>query len=252
MKGESPRIFLPALREVESQLTLPLPQKVRILSELAWDLEALWKGLVAQGMPEEEARERAMEALVPDPVSLRSLGEMHSPLYRQLTEGIRNDRLRVFERTALALVSVVVLLGQTVLLLQADLMAGPSPFLWAVLGLGALLLGVILASVFRLWVKGDHIHPGRGIQPILLLSGMVLLTGFGGTLVDLIQLAGILDGAPAQAQDLVPLWAVKECTLLSVTLLIAMAGGLSWFVLSQWLTLVRGDHQAILGLAPQT
>jgi hypothetical protein len=80
--------------------------------------------------------------------------------------------------------------------------------------------------------------------------GLVLLTGFGGTLVDLIHLAGILERAPAQAHSLVPIWMVRECILLSVTLLIAMAGALAWFVLSQWVTLIRGDHQAILGRAP--
>ena len=248
MSPAAPRIFLPVLREIEEQLTLPIPERVRILSELEWDLEALWKGMIAQGISADEAKRRALRALVPDPDTLQELGRLHAPIYTRATERVRDDRLRLLERSALALVTGSVLTAQTYALLQADLLRNPSPFLWVVLGLGALLLGIILATAFQLWIKGDHRRPHWGAQPILLLSVLIAIVGTSGTLMDLFQLAGILEAKPEQATALAPVWMARECTLLAVTTLLAMAGGFFWFVLTQWLTLVRGAHRNVLGL----
>jgi hypothetical protein len=215
---------------------------------LEWDLEALWAGMVAQGVAADEAMKRALDTLVPDIGTLEELGRLHAPLYRRATEGVREERLRIIERSALALITGGVLSGQTLVLLQADLLKNPSNFLWVVLGLGALLLGTILAKVFQLWIKGDHRTLNRGVQPILLFSGLIVLVGVVGTFIDLLQLTGILEAAPGRLMELAPIWVVRECTLLAVSILLAMAGAFFWFVLTQWLTLVRGAHRSVLGL----
>ena len=248
MSSTSPRIFLPDLRELEKSLPVPIPDRVRILSELEFDLEELWGRLLAQGLEAEEAKARALEALAPDPGTIRQLGWLHAPIYRRVTLNMRDDRLRIVERSALAAATGGILLLQTLTLLRADLLRNPSPFLFPVLGLGALLVACVLAKVFELWIKGDHRNARGGLGLILGLSGIVLGAAFGGTLVDLVRLAGILERAPEMAGRVIPLWMVRESTLLSVAILLALFGGLVWFVLTQWLTLVASARQEVLGL----
>jgi len=47
--------FTQILREVGSGLTVPLPQQVQILRELAYDLEALSERFISEGLPTDEA-----------------------------------------------------------------------------------------------------------------------------------------------------------------------------------------------------
>ena len=68
VSAQAARGFAPVLREVERGLALPIPERVRILRELEFDLEELCARLVAGGLSEELARGRAQLALwSPDP-----------------------------------------------------------------------------------------------------------------------------------------------------------------------------------------
>lgn len=243
------RVFLPTLREVERELTLPIPDRVRILRELEFDLEELRRRFEAQGMPTDEARARALEVLAPDRGTLRELGRVHAPLYKRVTRHLSDHHLRIAERSALAVSTAVVVLAEAQLLLRADLLGDPSPFIWPVLGLGAILFSVILAKVFGMWVKGDHRSPGDGLRGILALAGATLAVGVGGTLLDFYQLASILESAPELAETLALQWFVRGSALLSVSILLALAGALAWFVMTQWLTLLSGARRDVLGLS---
>jgi hypothetical protein len=242
------RVFLPDIRAVERQMTLPLPERVRILRELEFDLEELRDRLVAQGLSADDARTRALDALVPDPEALRELGRLHAPWYLRATRSLGERRLWLFERTALVLATTSVLVVGTVVLLGADLLGDPSPFLWPVMGLGAVLFAAVVAKAFQLWIKRDHRRPHRGLASIPTLSGVIMGTGITGTLVDLYRLATILERAPEQAAALVSDWLARDAALLSVSMLLALAGALTWFILAQWLAVVSEAHREVLGL----
>jgi len=243
----SARVFLPDLRALERELPVPIPHRVRILRELEYDLEELSARLMAEGLAVDEARTRALAALVPDRPTLLELANLHGPLYRRLTRHVTESRLRFLERAALALVTAGTLLGQALALTRAELLRDPSPFLWPVLGLGAVLLTTVLATAFGLWVKGDHRLGTRGIRSVLILSGGVLITGIVGAFTDTYLLASRLSLTPELAASLVPAWMVRSCALLSVSLLLALGGGLGWFVLHQWVQGVEGAHRSALG-----
>ena len=250
MTPPAARIFLPDLRAVERQMTLPLPERVRILRELEFDLEELRDRLLTQGLSAEDAQARALEALVPDPEALRQLGTLHAPLYLRATRPLGDRRLWLLERTALGLATGFVLVVGTAMLLRADLLGDPSPFLWPVIGLGGLLFAAVIAKVFQVWIKRDHRRPRRGLASILTLSGLILGTGIAGTLFDLYRLAAILERAPDRAAILASGWLVRDAALLSVSLLLALAGALAWFILAQWLALVSDAYRRALGLEP--
>ena len=248
MSPPSERTFSTVLREVESGLGVPIPRRIRILRELQFDLEELAGRFVADGVPADEARRKAMEALVPDAGSLSELDRLHAPIYRRLTRRVSSGHLRLAESSALVLAATAVLWVQTATLLRVDLLRDPSPFLWPVLVAGALLASLILTKGFHLWIKGDHTQPKHGLGSILAASGVILSIGMGGTIFDLYRLAGILERTPELAGTLASEWLVRGSALLSVAILLALAGGLAWFVLSQWVALVARAHREVLGL----
>ena len=133
--------------------------------------------------------------------------------------------------------------------MRVDLLRAPSPFLWPILVIGAFVFALLVAKVFQLWIKGDHAHPGRGLGGILALSGLILALGIGGMIFDLYRLAAILERSPELAGDLTADWLVRDSALLSVAILLALPGGLAWFVLSQWVALVSGARREVLGLS---
>ncbi len=247
MTGRSERVFLPALREVEGRLRIPLTRRMRILRELEYDLEEMRARFVSHGMSQEEARSHALEVLVPDGAALSALGRLHAPLYRRATRGIATDRLRMIERGALAAATVSVLVIETFVLLQADLLRDPSPFLWPVLGLGGCLFALVVAKAFLLWVRADD--AGRvGLGGILGLAAGTVGAGVAGVLTDVYRLAGTLAQGHAMTTTRLVHWLVREAAMLSVAILIGLAGALAWLVLSQWLTLVVAARRELLEL----
>ncbi len=249
MTSRAERVFLPALREVERRLQVPLPRRMRILRELEYDLEQMRAGFLSRGMSPEEAHHHAIEALVPDAASLSALGRLHAPLYRRATRGIAADRLRALERWALVTAALAVVLTETLLLLRAGLLRDPSPFLWPVLGLGALLFAFVVAGAFHLWVKADGARTSAGLSWILALSAVTVGAGVGGTLADFYRLSATLERTPALASTLVTRWLVRDASLMAAAILIGLAGALAWLVLTQWLTLVAEARLELLGLA---
>ncbi len=225
MSGQAARGFAPVLREVERGLALPIPERVRILRELEYDLEEFCERLVAGGLSPEVARGRAVQALVPDRATLRKLDRLHAPWYRRVTRHLTADRLRLAERSALAIATASVVIVQTATLLRVDLLRDPSPFLWPVLGLGALLFATVVTKVFNLWIKGDHRTPGQGLSTILALAGATVLTGLGGMLFDLYRLAGALERASELTDVVAGEWLLRDLTLLSISILLALGGG---------------------------
>jgi len=251
MKRQGRGAFAPILRDVERGLAIPIPGKVKILRELHADLEELQDRLVDEGLSPDEARGRALEALVPDLESLAALGSLHTPLYRRLTRRFSSRNVRIAERAALAMAAGLVLAVQAFSLLRVDLMRNPSPLLVPVLIGGTGLFALILWKVFQLWIKGDHDRVERGLATILGVSGGLLILGPMGMILDLYRLAIHLERVPERAVGLVSDWLVANSALVAVSTILAMAGGLAWFVFSHWLALVSGAREEILELGPR-
>ena len=189
-----------------------------------------------------------MKALVPDRATLTELERLHTPWYRRVIRHLTADRLRLAERSALAIATASVVLVQTVTLLRVDLLSDPSPFLWPVLGLGALLFATVVTKIFNLWIKGDHMKPAQGLGTILALAGAIVLTGIGGMIFDLYRMSGTLERSPELANVVAGEWLLRDLSLLSISILLALGGGLAWLVFKQWLSLVDGARSDVLGL----
>lgn len=229
-------------RALSARPTLPLPTRTRLLRELRSDLEGMTRRLVQDGLAPDEARRQAAETLLPDDVTLAELERLSVPWYRRITASLDGAALIRAERTALVLATMAILASETAILVGTGLLADPSPFLWPVLILGAVLLAAVTAKAFQLWVKGAHEHPSRGLTVIACLSALTLAVGCVGALLDLTLLAGTLEGSPHDSVRLATRWLVRDAALLSAAVILSVAGGLGWFVLSLWVVHVEHAH----------
>lgn len=248
MTEHATRIFLPDLRDLERRIDAPIPERVKILRELEYDLDALRGELIERGMPPDQARRAALQALVPGEHAAGALTRVHTPWYGRITRRMDEDRLTRLERSALIVATVVVLLLQTAALLRGRLLEDPSPFLWPVLGLGSVLFAVAAGTGFRAWIKRDDSRPNTGMGLILGVAGITLLTGVTGGFIDTYRFGALLEGSPELAGTLVAPWLVRTAALLSVSLVLALAGAVAWFVLHQWAATLSASHREALGL----
>ena len=62
------------------------------------------------------------------------------------------------------------------------------------------------------------------------------------------RLAGTLETVPELSDVAAGAWLLRDLTLLSISILLALGGGLAWFVLDQWLRLVDRARSDVLGL----
>ena len=235
-------------RAVSDGLSGPLPQRTLFLTELASDLDALTRRLVAEGHPVEEARRRAAEALVPDETTLKWLDELQAPAYRRLTRDFDGTRLRRLERTGAIVAGLGLLVLEAQVLLRADLLSDASLFLWPVLASGSLLLGTVLAKWFQLWVKRDHRRMRRGLGAIAGLTLTTLGLGFGGVVFDFLALLSTLEADPVTASELLFPALVRGASLAATSILIALAGSVAWLVTSQWIAMAEDAHRRALDL----
>lgn len=238
----------PRMLALGRRLAMPLPARTRLLNELRHDLEGLTTRLVARGMPFEEARRRASETLVPDGAALTELERLSAPRYVRATAGLRPSVVRLVERGALALATTALISAAAWALVRADLLADASPFLWPVLGLGAVLGAAVLAKAFELWVKGAHDRPRRGLGAIAALSATTLWLGCTGTLVDLVRLATVLESRPEEAVARATAWLVRDSALLATASILTLAGALGWLALSTWIAHVEHAHREAMAL----
>jgi hypothetical protein len=236
------------LHEVSARLTGPLPTRTRFLEELASDLEELTAHLVASGLTPEQARTRAVEALVPDESTAAWLAHLHAPLYARATRGWQANRLRLIERGLLTAAFVVVLALQGVAVLRMDLIAFASPALWAVLASGSMVVVALIAKGFQLWIKRDHVDLRKGLGTIPALSAVPPFLGLVGVWADVHQLAATLEASPELAPELVLGSLIQDAALLAVAILLALVGAIGWLAITQWIVIHEDAHRRALDL----
>ncbi len=89
---------------------------------------------------------------------------------------------------------------------------------------------------------------GETVDAVLGRARLIANVGVFGALVDAYGWVGTLEVAPSLLRSPMRELVVREAALLSVSMVLALAGGLAWFVLTQWLTLVSSARRDVLGL----
>jgi hypothetical protein len=245
------RSFDTELRELAMELELPEPVRSRVLLELRADLEAMTAALREEGFGQEEARDRAIGALLPSKDAVAELEHVHRPLYRRLVDRFSDAGRHRLERGLLAALVVAQGGGGLAALASFDLLRSPSPFLWPVLGLAILIMVVGVGKLFQLFVAGSHGMPRlrRGLPLLLFLAVTVLVSGFGGLVTDFYLVTGRVSANVGRTGVELLEWLRRDAAVLAVALFAAWAAGMFWLVAELRIARIAQTEAAALGLS---
>jgi hypothetical protein len=233
--------FQASLERIDAALTVPQPQRGRVIAELAADLEDLYGTLRADGLPAADAERRALELVLPDGAALRELEVLHQPLYRRLSSRLSGSARVRLERAAVALLSLVVVGSTAAALPLGMLLTDPSPFLVPVIALGC--AGVVTAMVcaLRMFLLGaaSPDDGARGLDIVLLFAAAGPFVAATGMLIDFyIAIGSIMADPDRTAAVLIRLLRTDGILLVSA-LCLALLTSLSWLLLHARLAVVR-------------
>lgn len=233
--------FQASLERIDAALTVPQPQRGRVIAELAADLEDLYGTLRADGLPVGDAERRALELVLPDSAALRELEVLHQPLYRRLSSRLSGSARMRLERAAVALLSLGVVGLTAAALPLGMLLADPSPFLAPVIALGCAGLVVAMLCALRMFVLGaaSPDDGARGLDIVLLFAAAGPFVASTGMLIDFyIAIGNIMADPDRTAAVLIRLLRTDGILLVSA-LCLALLTSLSWLLLHARLAVVR-------------
>lgn len=157
------------LRRVDRCLEAPEPERSRILTELAGDLEDLYRAYRERGLEEAEAVREAEKWLSPSAEALASLRSLHLPAFERLLDRLSGTTRGRVELGLVTLVSLMAVGSGVFAVLRSGTLSASSVGLWIVAGLVAAGLGIGVSLGYALFVRGDRLGGGwrRGSRRVL-------------------------------------------------------------------------------------
>jgi hypothetical protein len=225
--------FTNLLRRAGERLDLPQPEKSRILLEIASDLDDSYRLYLGKGYSEGEAAKKAEEMFDVSDEALEQLVRIHESKFRKLLGRISEQAQTRWERVILVAIVLFIAGAAGRNLFSADLFRQASSFVWPLLVLSFGTLAVAVFQAYKLYIKKDH-SVGRlqsGLPWLLAMAGLSLLTGFLGSLLEMYR--SVVMSTEHVERSLVYLvdWALRCSAMMIVSLLVAIAAAVIWFVL---------------------
>lgn len=242
--------FAHVLRRAEGRLRVPEPQRSRILLEIAQDLEDAYRGYLARGCSEEEARRRAEAVFAASDEALDALGELHRPALQRVLDRLSDADGHAAERTILTGLAVFALAVGIYGLAAAGLARPMSPFAWPLL---------VLVAVAA-WACGRiaaRLHLPVGAQPRRIrldilpgLAGGSLTLGLLGFLLESWQLAASIEaGGPGGVAVAAP-FLRRAAAQLTLSLILSLAIFFAWFHLRRRALEIERVRAAVSQVSP--
>lgn len=240
--------FADVLRATGDRLDLPQPARLRVLRELAADLEDLYDAYRARGCDEAEARRRAVESMDLSADALAALGAVHRGPVRRLLDRVSPDALARWERTLLGVLTLLALAVAVSLVDGRTVFADAGPWILAVLPAAAAALLIALAKAYQILLKQDH-HPRRlhrGMDGLRILALVLPLLGLLGGWSEAYRLSVDAAAAARPLAALLLAWGLRASALLVISLALGLLTALAWFFLAGRIGRIERDEAAIL------
>lgn len=227
-------LFGARLRRVAEELDLPAGTRIRILEEVSGDLDGLYRELIEQGLSPAQARRRAESLMAPSSEAAQALERLHRPLPVRWAERFSDRARHGLERTLLGLMTALALVLSLAGLARGGLLRDPSVFLWPILGLAGLLALLAAVRAAAWWMGGvvDRAQWRRDLAALLLVPMLSLLLAALGTVVELAEAAGRIQGDVAVQRAALMAWLFRSAGLWWCALITALAAGLIWLLLA--------------------
>ena len=220
------------LRRAEAGLGVPEPRRSRILLEMASDLEDLYGTYRERGLGEEEARERAVRLLGASPEVLAELRREHGSRMAGLLDRLAGGRAHRLESALLALATGVAVAGGGYGVAASGVVAGPSPWTWAVLVLAGLGAWTIAGRILALFVRPERLGP-RPVEELRFLPGLAAACLTVSGLGSLVTAASVADAIERGGSVSALLWGELSAAIgllvLGLLLMLLLTG--AWLLL---------------------
>jgi len=226
--------FATTLSQTSRRLNLPQHIKTRVVLELAADLEDLFEHYSAQGLSEEDATARALEATALSDEAIARLVEVHTSPTGRLVERLAERTRTPWERLMLLLIALFVVIGIGREMLTASFFPGASPFLWPVAAVSTAGVVLVLWKFYGLFFVTDH-DPRRlrsGLPSVLGLAALSSLLALFGVLVEMHQAALSVEKTARSLAEQSLLCIARIAPLIVFSLTFAVFLAVAWFALS--------------------
>jgi hypothetical protein len=240
--------FAATLSETSRRVNLPQHIRSRLILELAADLEDLFEHYTAQGLSEEEATARALEAAELSDEAVARLVEVHTSPAGQLVERLQERTRTLWERLILLVIAIFVAVGLGGMMLAEGFFSDASPFLWPVAAISATGVVLVCWKVLGLFfVKDRDLRRRRtGLPSMLGLASLSFLLALFGVLVEMHQAALSVenDARSLAEQSIFCLARIAPLIVFSLTSAVVLA--VSWFTLSSRVARMEHSQAAML------
>lgn len=215
---------------------------------MAADLEGLYQHYRAAGDTEDEAVRRAEEKVLASREVIQRLVAVHSTGYARWAARV-SGTLRDGIDAGLLIIALLPMLavGAVAALPQFGVVRSAG-FFWVSALLAGLLAAISLAKAAQLWRPADR-PPAELHYALFTLLYLALLAPVAGLLAALIGLRSAASGWmaaghdwPAAAAD----WVARDASLFALSVLLALGGGLAWWVLMGRIARIEQTESAIL------
>lgn len=234
---------------MSAALDLPEPQKSRVILEIAEDLECLAAEYRAAGVEEDEAIARAQDRLLVSPEAVRALVRLHTSGPERFFSRLASHLQTGFNAFLFAAATLPLLLAGTLVVAGEVPHRLNAPLLWPLLlgGLAMLATAARSARVIRRRCRplATARRAAFSLLPLAAIVGAIGLLGFFWKLYSVAQLLG-----SGRSDDLTALVShlVAGASLLTLGLLVAIAGGFAHLLLVNRIARIeRLECAALLG-----
>jgi len=174
--------FTGLLQNINSRLTLPQPEKSRVILEIAADMEGLFSHYVEKGLTESEATEKVRKKFDFSDEALSQLVDIHESFIQKFLNKLPAHPGTGLEKTVLTVLVTLIIFSFSYTLVTRSFFTSASVFIWPIFGIG---FAAILLSVFnfyRLYIKKEYRFNKirTDLTSIFFLGGLIIFTSIWG------------------------------------------------------------------------
>ena len=101
--------FQPLLKSIYENLSVPQPQRSKIILEIAADMEDMYEHFLIRGMSEEEAMDKLESEFDFDEDTLAQLKSIHTPGYSRWMENLPKHTQNYWEKGVISILAIFIL-----------------------------------------------------------------------------------------------------------------------------------------------
>jgi len=172
-------MFEEQLLKWERTIEIPYPDRLYLLKEMENDLSSIYLSLITAGLSPSAAYEEAVNQFTLGRDDLVSLKHVHAPLTHRLLMKLPANLKPYFESLCgMVPLMIFCFAIQKEVPVMEFIVEGGSPGMYAILVMGAYLIGRELLRMFRIVVVKDHTSSNLNIDTQSVLIGCLALLAF--------------------------------------------------------------------------